>query len=159
MAATKILHNMAVFMNGDYKIGTTNVTLPTFKQKTITKHLAGTQGAIEIPLGIKEVLEFTLNSADIYLDVVKAMGACDKPARAVIRPIEKDVMNCDRDNHVITLEGVWREANLGGLKVGDESSRSYILSARKYRHEVNGELIIDYDALAPAEEDRAALGL
>lgn len=156
---TTILHNMAVFFNGDYKIGAGDVTLPTYKQKTITKHFPGTKGEIKIPVGVIEAMDISVKSSDIYLDVLKEMGCCDCPQRVVFRTIEKDVINCDRDNHIITLEGIWEEANLGGLKTGEESERSYNLSLRKYKHQVNGETIIDYDALAPDEEDRAALGL
>lgn len=156
---TTILHNMAVFINGNYKIGAGDVSLPNFKQKTITKHFSGTQGEIKIPLGIKEAIDVTVNSSDIYLDVLKTMGCCDCPTRVEFRTIEKDVISCDRDNHIIAFEGIWEEADLGNLKVGDESQRKYILNVRRYQHTVNGELIIDYDALAPAEEDRAALGL
>lgn len=156
---TTILYKMAAFINGKYKIGIADVQLPTFKQKTITKHFNGTQGEIKIPTGIKEALDVTINSSDIYLDVLKELGCCDCPTRVEFRTIFKDAIRCDKDNHVITFEGIWEEADLGALKEGEDEQRKYVLNVRKYIHKVNGEEIINYDALAPADEDRAALGL
>lgn len=156
---TGVLHNMAIFMNGDHKIGVATVTLPTAKLKTITKHYPGTQGDVEIPVGGQEVRTLQVDSADLYPEVLESFGACAHPKRVTIRSIEKDIMSCEKDVHVIHIEGIWTELNNGSMKVGDENSRSYSLSCRKYRHEKNGQTIDDYDALAPNKEDAALLGL
>lgn len=154
-----ILHNMAVFVGAQYKIGVADVVLPNWTQKVITKHFAGTAGEIEIPTGVRDVASVTINSADLEYGIIEQMGGCSDPIRVVIRSIEKDVLRCDRDNHLIVVQGIWTQADMGSLKVGEESTRSYKLSIRRYRHVVNGKEVINYNPTAPDPRDKEALGL
>lgn len=143
--APKILKKFKVSVDGKGYLGLADeITLPklTVKTREVT---SGFQAPIELDVGQLEKLEGTISMLEFNAELMKLFGGwagdtVNLTARGAIQAQGQEPQPV-----TVTLEGFFKEVDMGNWKDGEESKMTLLYTAQKYKLEINKEVIFDID--------------
>lgn len=146
-AIPKILKKFQLFVDGQGYLGLADeVQLPklTVKTREIT---SGFQAPLELDLGQLEKLEGSITMLEYESKLLKTFGVMSsKPitmtARGAIQSQGQEPVPV-----VVSLEGFFKEVDMGNWKDGEEAKLSMQYTAQKYKLEIDGESIYEIDLI------------
>lgn len=155
------LTNMALIIEGRSRAGMFDeVKLPSFRRKVETKRIPGTSHPVDIDMGPEGAIELELTGTDVEPQILNMYGICNnRMARVHLKSAYKQPMDCKLIKHEVIASGIWTEVDLGSQKIGENVTRKYKLSCRKFRYLVDSNELMNIDALAPDKQERALLGI
>lgn len=156
-----LLQNMKLHENGTEFVGTVDVGLPSLKLKTETKQYAGMSAPAEVSNGtLAEPLKISITAAQLRAALLKGfVGQCQGLRTLNLRAIYKNPVDCAKGLHNIVAVGFFSQIDLGTVKMGDDTQNKYEFSCHKFRYEINGEVMLDINAMEIADAvDRNFLG-
>ncbi len=127
---------------------TSEVTLPTFKEKSEELDLAGMGGDIDSPsIGSFESTEVEIPFSNISEQMMRLVT--DDSQSIILRSAQEelDSSNLSRSliGRTITMKGMTKEINFGKLKKGGYGEPSVKKELVYYKEEYNGQTIIEVD--------------
>ncbi|MFT4924625.1 MAG: P2 family phage contractile tail tube protein [Phenylobacterium sp.] len=146
MALTpKILKKFKVSVDGKGYLGLADeITLPklTVKTREIT---SGFQAPIELDVGQLEKLEGTIVMLEFNAELMKLLGGwsgktINLTARGAIHAQGSDPVPV-----TVTLEGFFKEMDMGNWKDGEEANMTLQYAAQKYKLQIGTEVIYEID--------------
>ncbi|WP_031585939.1 phage major tail tube protein [Selenomonas bovis] len=139
-----------VFKDGDRKLGTTEIALPSLEPKTSTLSGAGIGGEIEMPtpgqLGSTEV-ELTWRTITGNNTELMGMDAQDLELRNANETYDAGTGKIGVDAIKINLRGFFKKGDLGSLKPSDHTDTKTTLEVIYIKVSINGERKIEIDKL------------
>ncbi|WP_234085322.1 phage major tail tube protein [Azonexus sp. R2A61] len=163
------LKNFNLYNDGESLFGVAEeVVLPKLSRQMEEYQAAGMPGPIDIDMGNeKMVLEWT--SAGLVFSAIKQYGA-KKPDALMLRFSGAYQREDTGDTHAveIVVRGRHKEIDMGTAKVKDPTKTKITTTLAYYKLIVDGEVLIEYDALAMIfvvngtdllEDQRKAIGL
>jgi P2 family phage contractile tail tube protein len=161
MQLPPVLKNMKVYENGTEFIGAGDVQLPSLKLKVEKDRQPGQQGPVEYSMHVlEEVLVINITSSELRASVLGGFdGQCQGLRTLNLRQIYKNLENCENGKHNIVAVGFFKELDFGAVKLGEKRQIKYAFSCHKFRYEINGTVIFDYDVnVIKDPEERSFLG-
>lgn len=169
MALPSLLKNFNLYNDGNSLMGVAEeVALPKLSRKMDDFQGAGMPAPIEVDLS-NEKIEIDWTCAGFVYDVVKQYGAT-KANGVLLRfagAYQREDTG-DTDAIEIVVRGRHKELDFGNAKIADKSTTKVKTVCSYYKLTVNGEVIIEFDALAMIfvvggtdmlEAQRKAIGL
>lgn len=143
--APKILKKFKVSVDGRGYLGLADeIQLPkiTIKTREVT---SGFQAPIELDVGQLEKLEGSLTMLEYNAELMKLLGGwAGKPivltARGAIQAQGQEPQPV-----TVTLEGFFKEVDMGNWKDGEQANLTLQYSAQKYKLDINKSVIYDID--------------
>lgn len=147
----KRITNANVYVDGNSLLGKVDeCKLPEVKV-TMTEHKAlGMQGKLEFPSGIDK-LEATFKWNSLYSDILLKVA---NPYKAVAVQLRGSLETYSNDGRIAQvpvvayLTGVFNKFPLGGFKQHDNVEAETTMSVTYCKLEIDGKVIIEFDALA-----------
>lgn len=169
MALPRTLKNFNVFVDGVSFMGVaTEVALPKLARKQEDYRGGGMNGPVGIDLGV-EKLEIEHTYGGLVREMFKSFGI-SKIDGVLLRfagAYQREDTG-DTDAIEIVVRGRHKELDFGNAKIADKSTTKVKTVCSYYKLTVNGEVIIEFDALAMIfvvggtdmlEAQRKAIGL
>jgi len=146
-AIPKILKKFQLFVDGEGYLGLADeVQLPklTVKTREVT---SGFQAPMELDLGQLEKLEGSITMLEYESKLLKTFGVLSgnpvtMTARGAIQAQGQEPVPV-----VVSLEGFFKEVDLGSWKDGEEAKLTMQYTAQKYKLTIGGESIYEIDLI------------
>ena len=127
---------------------TSEVTLPTFKEKSEELDLAGMGGDIDSPsIGSFESTEVEIPFSNISEQMMRLVT--DDSQSIILRSAQEELYSSNLSRSLIgrtiTMKGMTKEINFGKLKKGGYGEPSVKKELVYYKEEYNGQTIIEVD--------------
>ncbi|CAH9055122.1 hypothetical protein PSECIP111951_01177 [Pseudoalteromonas holothuriae] len=141
----KILKKFKLFVDGKGYLGIADeITLPkvTVKTREVT---SGFQAPIELDVGQLEKLEGSVTLLEYNADMMKLLGdwsgkTTPLTARGAIQAQGEEPVPVK-----VTLEGFFKEVDMGNWKDGEEAKLTLQYAVQKYKLEIGQDVIYDID--------------
>lgn len=154
MATTNIVRdkliNYEVFIDGDRKLGTADVTLPSIEYKTATLSGAGIGGEIEMPTpGHTGSIEIELNWRTLNVDnaVLLAMKAHDLEFRGANENYDAGTGEIITEAVKLNVRALPKKAEFGSFKPADHTDTKTTMEAIYLKQTIDGKRTIEIDKL------------
>lgn len=143
--APKILKKFKVSVDGKGYLGLADeIQLPkiTVKTREVT---SGFQAPIELDVGQLERLEGSMTMLEFNADLLKLFGGWGGKAITMTARGAIQAQGEEPQPVTVTLEGFFKEVDMGSWKDGEESKLTLQYTAQKYKLEINKEVIYEID--------------
>ena len=144
------LINYEVFIGGERKLGTADVTLPTLEYKTATLSGAGIGGEIEMPTpGHTSSMELELNWRTLNEDVTKllAVKAHDLEIRGANENYDAATGEIKVQAVKVNVRGLPKSGDLGSFKPADHTESKTTLEVIYLKISLDGKKMVEIDPL------------
>ena len=141
----KILKKFKLFVDGKGYLGIADeITLPkvTVKTREVT---TGFQAPIELDVGQLEKLEGSITLLEYNTEVMKLMGGWGGKTTTMTARGAIQAQGKDPEPVVVTLEGFFKEMDMGNWKDGEEAKLTMQYAVQKYKLEINKESVYEID--------------
>lgn len=141
----KVLKNFTCFVDGvGYAGRVDEITLPKITVKTEEHRAGGMDAPVQIDMGM-EKLEASLTFAEYTPALFAMLGLVEgNKTNIVLRgAVQGDDTNVEAV--VITLQGGFKETDMGSWKTGSKGTLKAQVAARYYKLEINGVELIEID--------------
>lgn len=147
----KRLTNANVYVDGNSLLGKVDECKMPEVKVNMTEHKAlGMVGKLEFPSGVDK-LEATFKWNSFYSDVLQKVANPFKAVELQLRGSLETYGNGGRTDQVgvvVYLTGTFNKLPLGGFKQHDNVETESTMSVTFCKLEINGEVVIEFDALA-----------
>ncbi|MFC0118769.1 phage major tail tube protein [Pseudoalteromonas xiamenensis] len=141
----KILKKFKLFVDGKGYLGIADeITLPkvTVKTREIT---SGFQAPIELDVGQLEKLEGTITLLEYNSDVMKLLGNWSGATTPLTARGAIQAQGSQPVAVVVTLEGFFKEVDMGNWKDGEEAKLTLQYAVQKYKLQIGQDVIYEID--------------
>lgn len=145
------LTNANVYINGNSKLGKAEeIDLPKIVAKMVEHKALGMQGAVELPAGFDK-MEARIKWNSFYADTFAMMADPYETVNLQCRSSLETYTGQTRTgqtSYVCFMRGNFKEVPMGNFKQHDNVEMDSRLSVTYVKLEVNGQPIVEFDALA-----------
>ena len=145
------LTNANVYVDGNSFLGRAEeIDLPKITQKMADHIALGMQGSIELPTGI-EKMEARIKWNAMYADALKKMANPYQAMRLMLRAsleVYSAQGRVEEQPVVVYMTATAKETPLGNFKQHENVELENMLNVTYVKLEINGEPIVEFDALA-----------
>ncbi|RZM83781.1 phage major tail tube protein [Pseudoalteromonas rubra] len=141
----KILKKFKLFVDGKGYLGIADeIQLPkvTVKTREVT---SGFQAPIELDVGQLEKLEGSITLLEYNADMLKLLGDWSGATTPLTARGAIQAQGQPPQPVVVTLEGYFKEVDMGNWKDGEEAKLTMQYTVQKYKLEINNEVIYEID--------------
>lgn len=143
--APKILKKFKVSVDGKGYLGLADeIQLPkiTIKTREVT---SGFQAPIELDVGQLEKLEGSMTMLEYNAQLMKLLGGWGGETVKMTARGAIQAQGQEPQPVTISLEGFFKEVDMGSWKDGEEAKMTLQYTAQKYKLEINKEVIYEID--------------